>query len=124
MLSGLLAPRLDFVASRASFNNEVGVPLTLLAADEETEVIVVEMGMQAPGEISELCRIAAPDIAVITNIGPAHLEYAGSLENIARGKAEIARGLPPGRQAGRALTESSCWSRIWQGSTCEGHLRF
>lgn len=96
MLSGLLAPHLDFVASRASFNNEVGVPLTLLEATEATEVIVVEMGMQSPGEISELCSIAVPDIAVITNIGPAHLEYAGSLENIARGKAEIARGLPPG----------------------------
>jgi UDP-N-acetylmuramoyl-tripeptide--D-alanyl-D-alanine ligase len=92
----LLSPRLRFVASRASFNNEVGVPLTLLEANEETEVIVVEMGMQATGEITELCSIAAPDIAVITNIGPAHLEYSGSLENIARGKAEIALGLPPG----------------------------
>jgi UDP-N-acetylmuramoyl-tripeptide--D-alanyl-D-alanine ligase len=96
MLSGLLAHRLEFVASRASFNNEVGVPLTLLEASEDTEVIVVEMGMQAPGEITELCQVAAPDIAVITNIGPAHLEYAGSLENIAQGKAEIARGLVPG----------------------------
>jgi len=96
ILSGLLAPRIDFVASRASFNNEVGVPLTLLAADEDTEVIVVEMGMQAPGEIEELCRIVNPDIAVITNIGPAHLQYSGSLENIARGKAEIAKGLPAG----------------------------
>ncbi len=96
MLSGLLGPKLNFVASRASFNNEVGVPLTLLDAGEDTEVIVVEMGMQAPGEIRELCRIAAPDIAVITNIGPAHLQYAGSLESIARGKAEIAAGLAPG----------------------------
>jgi UDP-N-acetylmuramoyl-tripeptide--D-alanyl-D-alanine ligase len=96
ILSGLLAAQLDFVASRASYNNEVGVPLTLLAADGDTEVIVVEMGMQSPGEIDELCRIVAPDIAVITNVGPAHLEYSGSLENIARGKAEIARGLPPG----------------------------
>jgi len=96
MLSGLLAPRLDFVASRASFNNEVGVPLTLLQAEDDTEVIVVEMGMQAPGEITELCSIASPEIAVITNIGPAHLQYSGSQENIARGKAEIARGLPTG----------------------------
>ncbi|MCL4474502.1 MAG: UDP-N-acetylmuramoyl-tripeptide--D-alanyl-D-alanine ligase [Actinobacteria bacterium] len=96
MLSGLLSPKLDFVASRASFNNEVGVPLTLLSAAAGTEVIVVEMGMQSAGEISELCRIAAPDVAVITNVGPAHLEYAGSLENIARGKAEIAQGLPSG----------------------------
>ena len=96
MLSGLLSPKLDFVASRASFNNEVGVPLTLLDAGEGTQVIVVEMGMQSEGDIGELCRIASPDIAVITNVGPAHLEYAGSLENIARGKAEIAQGLPQG----------------------------
>ncbi len=96
ILSGLLMPRLDFVASRASFNNEVGVPLTLLSATDHTEVIVVEMGMQATGDISELCRIATPDIAVITNIGPAHLQFAGSLENIAAGKAEIALGLPAG----------------------------
>ncbi|MCL5883033.1 MAG: Mur ligase family protein, partial [Actinobacteria bacterium] len=54
MLSGLLSPKLDFVASRASFNNEVGVPLTLLSAAAGTEVIVVEMGMQSAGEISEL----------------------------------------------------------------------
>lgn len=96
ILASLLAPRVNAVASRGSFNNEIGVPLTLLEAGEDTEVIVVEMGMQAPGEISELCRVVAPDIAVITNIGPAHLEYAGSMENIAAGKAEIARGLAPG----------------------------
>jgi UDP-N-acetylmuramoyl-tripeptide--D-alanyl-D-alanine ligase len=94
ILFSLLASQRNVVASRASFNNEVGVPLTLLSITGETEVAVVEMGMQAPGEIGELCQIAAPQIAVITNIGPAHLEYAGSLENIARGKAEIAQGLP------------------------------
>lgn len=96
ILASLLGNRVNTVASRGSFNNEVGVPLTLLEAGEDTEVIVVEMGMQAPGEIGELCKIVAPDIAVITNIGPAHLEYAGSMENIAAGKAEIARGLAPG----------------------------
>ncbi|MHB1390481.1 MAG: UDP-N-acetylmuramoyl-tripeptide--D-alanyl-D-alanine ligase [Thermoleophilia bacterium] len=95
MLYTLVSPRLNTVASRASFNNEVGVPLTLLGLKTDTRVAVVEMGMQAPGEIGELCRIVPPDIAVITNIGPAHLQYAGSLQNIARGKAEIARELPP-----------------------------
>lgn len=96
ILYGLLRPNLKTVAGRASFNNEVGVPLTLLAADDDTQVIVVEMGMRTPGDIRELCAIAAPEIAIITNIGPAHLEFAGSLEEIARGKAEIAGGLKPG----------------------------
>jgi UDP-N-acetylmuramoyl-tripeptide--D-alanyl-D-alanine ligase len=95
MLHGLLRPQTEVVASPASFNNEVGVPLTLLQLRRETRVAVLEMGMQRPGEIADLCGIANPEIAVITNIGPAHLEYAGSLEAIARGKAEIAAALPP-----------------------------
>lgn len=94
ILFSLLDSQLNAVASRASFNNDVGVPLTLLDITPETEVAVVEMGMQAPGEIAELCSVASPRIAVITNVGPAHLQFAGSMENIARGKAEIARDLP------------------------------
>ncbi len=96
ILFSLLGSQLSAVASRASFNNEVGVPLTLLSIASDTQVAVVEMGMQAPGEIAELCAVAAPQIAIITNIGPAHLEFAGSLDNIARGKAEIAAALPAG----------------------------
>jgi UDP-N-acetylmuramoyl-tripeptide--D-alanyl-D-alanine ligase len=96
ILAGLLGSQLNVVSGRGSFNNEIGVPLTLLGAADDTDVIVVEMGMQAPGEISELCRIAAPDIAVITNIGPAHLEHSDSMDNIAAGKAEIAACLTPG----------------------------
>ncbi len=96
ILSCLLEPQLSIVASQASYNNEVGVPLTLLQIRSDTQVAVVEMGMQAREEIAHLCAIASPSIAVITNIGPAHLEYAGSLKNIARGKAEIARQLPAG----------------------------
>ena len=96
ILRGLLQTRLKVVASRESFNNEVGVPLTLLLAGEDTDAIIVEMGMQAPGEIGDLCRIASPGIAIITNIGPAHLKYSGSIENIAAGKAEIATCLPAG----------------------------
>ncbi|MCL4309330.1 MAG: UDP-N-acetylmuramoyl-tripeptide--D-alanyl-D-alanine ligase [Actinomycetota bacterium] len=96
ILFSLLGSQLSAVASKASFNNEVGVPLTLLSIARDTQVAVVEMGMQAPGEIAELCAVAAPQIAIITNIGPAHLEFAGSLDNIARGKAEIAAALPAG----------------------------
>lgn len=96
ILKGLLAGRMEVTASRGSFNNEVGVPLTLLEADEDTEAVIVEMGMQGPGEISRLCEIAAPDIGVITNVGPSHLQFTGSLEKIAAGKAELASCLPPG----------------------------
>lgn len=96
ILASLLSSRAAVVASHESFNNEVGVPLTLLAADEDTRVIVVEMGMQAPGEIRELCSIVPPGVGIITNIAPAHLEHAGSLENIAAGKAELADCLTVG----------------------------
>lgn len=95
-LHGLIRGQLETVACQASFNNEVGVPLTLLKATSETEVVITEMGMRAPGEIGELCRIAAPEIGIITNIGPAHLQFAGSMENIAAGKAELALSLPAG----------------------------
>lgn len=95
-LYGLIRDQLETVACQASFNNEVGVPLTLLKATTETEVVIAEMGMRLPGEIRELCRIAAPEIGIITNIGPAHLQFAGSLQNIAAGKAELALSLPEG----------------------------
>lgn len=95
MLFALVKRQLSATASKDSFNNEVGVPLTLLSLKLDTSVAVVEMGMQRPGEIGELVKVVTPDIAVITNVGPAHLEYAGSLEGIASGKAEIARELPP-----------------------------
>lgn len=95
-LNGLIGGQLETVACKASFNNEVGVPLTLLEATTETEVVITEMGMRSPGEIRELCCVAAPEIGIITNIGPAHLEFAGSLENIAAGKAELAASLPAG----------------------------
>lgn len=95
-LYGLIRGQLETVACRASFNNEVGVPLTLLEASGDTEVIITELGMRAPGEIKKLCRIASPEIGIITNIGPAHLEFAGSMKNIAAGKAELAASLPEG----------------------------
>jgi UDP-N-acetylmuramoyl-tripeptide--D-alanyl-D-alanine ligase len=82
------------VAAEASYNNEVGLPLTLCRADEETQLIILEMGMRGLGQVDELCRIARPDIGVITSIGPAHLELLGSMEDVAKGKAEILSHLP------------------------------
>jgi len=82
-------------ASPENFNTEIGLPLAVLAAPEGTEVLVLEMGMRGPGQIAELCAIAEPDVGVITNIGPVHIELLGSVEAIAATKAEIIDGLRP-----------------------------
>lgn len=79
-----------------SFNNAIGLPLTILWADENCEVAVVELGSNAPGEIAYLTDIARPDIAVVTNTLPAHLEGFGSLEAIVEEKSSIVSGLRPG----------------------------
>ncbi len=76
-------------ASLGNFNNQIGLPLSVLAFDAEVETAVLEMGMSTPGEIARLVEIAPPEVAVITNIGPAHLESLGSVEAIARAKLEI-----------------------------------
>ncbi len=82
-------------ASPENFNTEVGLPLALLAAPVETEVLVCEMAMRGLGQIAELCAIAEPDVAAITNVGPVHLELLGTIEAIAEAKAEILAGLRP-----------------------------
>ncbi|MBN1456443.1 MAG: UDP-N-acetylmuramoyl-tripeptide--D-alanyl-D-alanine ligase [Sedimentisphaerales bacterium] len=79
--------------SPKSFNNNIGLPLTLLGADEDTEIVIAEIGSNRLGEIAELTNIASPDIAVITNVYPAHLKGLGSIENIIREKASISQGL-------------------------------
>jgi UDP-N-acetylmuramoyl-tripeptide--D-alanyl-D-alanine ligase len=87
-------------ASHENYNTEVGLPLALLDAGEDTETLVLEMAMRGLGQIAELCEIAEPDVAAITNVGPVHLELLGTLEAIAEAKAEILGGL--GRD-GRAV---------------------
>jgi UDP-N-acetylmuramoyl-tripeptide--D-alanyl-D-alanine ligase len=89
-------------ASPENYNTEVGLPLALLAAPEspETEAIVLEMAMRGMGQIADLCEIAEPDVAAVTNIGPVHLELLGTLEAVAEAKAEILEGL---RDSGRAV---------------------
>jgi UDP-N-acetylmuramoyl-tripeptide--D-alanyl-D-alanine ligase len=80
-------------SSPENFNTEIGMPLAILAAPPETEVLVVEMAMRGMGQIAELCEIAEPDVAAITNVGPVHLELLGTLEAIVEAKAEILGGL-------------------------------
>ena len=81
-------------ASPENFNTEIGLPLTILVAPAGTDVLVLEMAMRGPGQIAELAAIAEPDVAVITNVGPVHVELLGSVAAIAAVKAEILADLP------------------------------
>jgi UDP-N-acetylmuramoyl-tripeptide--D-alanyl-D-alanine ligase len=99
ILAALLRPRLRAVAAPRGFNNEIGLPLTLCRIEPETEVVVTEMAMRGSGQIRALARVARPDLGVITSIAPVHLEQMGSLENIARAKAELLDELPAGAVA-------------------------
>ena len=86
-------------ANPQNFNTEIGLPLTLLEAPGDTDVLVLEMAMRGRGQIAELAAIAEPEVAVITNVGPVHVELLGSIEAIAAAKAEILTDLPPGGTA-------------------------
>jgi len=99
ILAALCAPAAATVAAEASFNNEVGVPLTLCRLEPETEVCILELAMRGFGQIAELCGIARPGIGVVTNVGPAHLELVGSLEGVLRAKGELVTALPSGGKA-------------------------
>jgi len=99
LLLALLSPQRRTVASRANFNNEIGVPLEILSAPAGTEVLVLEMAMRGTGQIAELAGIAAPDVGVIVRIGPVHLELLGTIEAIAAAKAELIAALAPGATA-------------------------
>ncbi|HET6551822.1 MAG TPA: UDP-N-acetylmuramoyl-tripeptide--D-alanyl-D-alanine ligase [Solirubrobacter sp.] len=94
LIAALVTPHRRVAANPANFNTEIGLPLAVLAAPERTEVLVLEMGMRGFGQIDELARIAEPDVGVITNVGPVHLELVGSLEGVARAKAELLAHVP------------------------------
>jgi UDP-N-acetylmuramoyl-tripeptide--D-alanyl-D-alanine ligase len=95
LIRAVLAPLGPVLASSGNENNDIGVPLTLLKASPEHRALVVEMGMRGLGEIERLSRCAAPDVAVITNIGTAHIGRLGSREAIATAKCEITACLRP-----------------------------
>jgi UDP-N-acetylmuramoyl-tripeptide--D-alanyl-D-alanine ligase len=81
-------------ANRENLNTEIGLPLTVLEAPDDTDVLVLEMAMRGAGQITELAAIAEPEVAVITNVGPVHVELLGSVEAIAAAKAEVLAALP------------------------------
>jgi UDP-N-acetylmuramoyl-tripeptide--D-alanyl-D-alanine ligase len=99
ILTALCAPSARTVAAEASYNNEIGVPLTLCRLEAETEVCVLELAMRGFGQIAALCEIARPDIGVVTNVGPVHLELVDSLEGVIRAKGELVAALPAGGTA-------------------------
>ena len=99
ILAALCTPAARTVAAEASYNNEIGVPLTLCRLEPDTEVCILELAMRGFGQIADLCRIARPHVGVITNVGPVHLELVGSLEGVQRAKGELVAALPAGGTA-------------------------
>jgi UDP-N-acetylmuramoyl-tripeptide--D-alanyl-D-alanine ligase len=99
LLAAMLAQGARVAATSQNLNTEIGLPLTILAAPADSEVLVLEMAMRGAGQIAELTAIAEPDVGVIVNIGPVHLELLGSLEAIAAAKAELLADLRPGATA-------------------------
>ena len=93
--ASVLARKFRVTKTEGNFNNHVGLPRTILEATSEAEVAVWEIGMNHPGEIAELSKIAAPDAAIITNIGVAHIEFMGSREEIAKEKGTLAEAVGP-----------------------------
>ncbi|MCY7782217.1 MULTISPECIES: UDP-N-acetylmuramoyl-tripeptide--D-alanyl-D-alanine ligase [unclassified Bacillus (in: firmicutes)] len=93
MIHAVLGTRYRVHKTGGNFNNHIGLPLTVLAMPEDTEIAVLEMGMSAKGEIDLLSRLANPEVAVITNIGESHMQELGSREGIAEAKLEIINGL-------------------------------
>ncbi len=94
VVAGLLEHRFQVLKSEGNLNTEVGLPLTLLKATPRHQVIVLEMGMYALGDIRALARIAKPNVGIVTNVGPTHLERMGSVERIAEAKGELVEELP------------------------------
>ncbi len=93
LVASVLSQKYNVLKTEGNFNNEIGVPLTIFNLREHHEMLVVEMGMNHKGEIERLVDIVKPDVAVITNIGTAHMEYLGSKEGILEAKMEITKGL-------------------------------
>ncbi len=97
--AALLRPSRRTVATTGNYNTEIGLPLTILGAPDGTEALVLEMAMRGVGQIAELTRIADPDVGIIVNIGPVHLELLGTVENIAAAKSELIADMRPGTVA-------------------------
>ncbi len=94
LVAEVLSRRFNVVKNLGNYNNEIGLPLTMLRMTRATQVAVLEMGFYVPGEIRFLCDLSLPKVGIVTNVGTVHAERAGSQESIARGKAELVENLP------------------------------
>jgi UDP-N-acetylmuramoyl-tripeptide--D-alanyl-D-alanine ligase len=94
LLAGCLASTFRTAASERSFNNELGLPLTLLGAPHDARWAVLEMGVRRVGDIGRLCQVARPDVGIVTSVAMAHVQYLGDLDGVARAKGELVAALP------------------------------
>jgi UDP-N-acetylmuramyl pentapeptide synthase len=99
ILAAICGPQRRTVAAERSYNAEIGVPLTIGRVEPDTEVCILELAMRGFGQIAELCAFARPDVGVITNVGPVHLEKVGDLDGVIRAKSELVAALPNGGTA-------------------------
>ena len=113
MIATALGSSFKVVHAKKSFNNAIGMPLTILCAPSDAGIVVLEMGTSAPGEIRSLAEIARPDVGVVTNVGPTHLEGLKSIEGVAAAKAELLDGLAEGGLA--VLNWDDRWVRRMAG---------
>jgi UDP-N-acetylmuramoyl-tripeptide--D-alanyl-D-alanine ligase len=103
LLAQILEREAPTVATSRSYNNEIGLPLTILRADRQTRFLVLEMGAAKPGDITHLVRLGRPRIGMVLNVGPAHVLTMGGMEGVAKTKAEMVRDLPAAAEGGLAL---------------------
>jgi UDP-N-acetylmuramoyl-tripeptide--D-alanyl-D-alanine ligase len=103
VIAAVLGQRYRTLKSEGSYNNEIGLPVTLLQLSTAHERVILEMGMYDVGEIAQLAEIARPRIGVVTNVGPTHLERVGTIERVAQAKSELPRALPPADEGGVAI---------------------
>lgn len=130
-ITSVLSQRFRVVATEGNQNNDLGVPLTLLRAGADTDVVVVEMAMRGEGQIARLARVAAPSAGLVTNVGTSHIELLGSQEAIARAKGELVGAVDPdgavflnGDDAfSRTLAESSAARVVYYGLAEECAIR-
>jgi len=131
MIGTIFAGNCPTFVSPGNLNNDIGLPLNLVSIEPKHQIAVLEMGMNHAGEIAELCRLARPDAGVITNVGPAHLEYLGSIENIAMAKAELLDGLKSSGVAVlncddpwvKKIGKQFAGKKIWYGLSSQADIR-
>jgi len=120
MLASILREQEEVLATEGNYNNELGVPLTLFRLEAKHHYAVLEMGASKGGDIAYLAEIARPEVGVISNIGPAHLEFFGSVEGVAKAKGEIYQALPATGCA--VINGAEPWGDLWRGINAAGRV--